>query len=106
MEPACNAITLSFRDTELEAAFRHDYFEKRAPQLRLDLILGTLLYSLFGIHDYWVIPDIKEFAWLVRYIIVCPILIGVLIFTYSGYFRKVMELSTFFAGFAAGGGSS
>ncbi len=105
MEPVRNAITLSFRDNELETAFRHDYFEKRLPQLRLDLILGTILYSLFGIHDYWVIPDIKEFAWLIRYLIVCPVLIGILICSYSAYFRKVMELSIFIAGFIAGGGA-
>jgi PAS domain S-box-containing protein len=103
MEPASNAMTLSFRDKGLEADFRNDYYEKRVPQLRLDLILGTLLYILFGIHDYWVIPDIKEFAWLIRYGIVCPVLIGVLIFSHSGYFRKIMEVSTFIAGFAAGG---
>jgi PAS domain S-box-containing protein len=102
MEPAGNVITLSFRDNDLEAAFRKDYFEKRVPQLRLDLILGTFLYSLFGIHDYWVIPDIKEFAWLLRYCIVCPLLIGVFVFSFSRYFRKVMELSAFVAGFTAG----
>lgn len=104
MEPAGNVFTLSFRDQDLEAAYREDYFEKRIPQLRLDLMLGIFLYSLFGIHDYWVIPDIKEFAWFIRYCIVCPLLLGVLIFSLSGCFRKVMELSTFFAGFAAGAG--
>ncbi len=72
--------------------------------MRLDLMLGIVLYTLFGIHDYWVIPDIMEFAWFLRYCIVCPVLIGVLIFSYSAYFRKVMELSTFVAGFAAGAG--
>ncbi len=103
MEFAYNTATLSFKDKNLEASFRNDYFEKRVPQLRLDLILGILLYTLFGIHDYWAIPDIKEFAWLIRYGIVCPILVGVLIFSYSGYFRKIMEFATFIAGFAAGG---
>jgi PAS domain S-box-containing protein len=103
MEFTYNIATLSFKDKQLEAAFRNDYFEKRVPHLRLDLKLGILLYVLFGIHDYWAIPDIKEFAWLIRYGIACPVLAGVLIFSYYGYFRKTMELATFIAGFAAGG---
>lgn len=103
MEFTFNIATLSFKDKNLEAAFRDDYFEKRVPHLRLDLILGILLYTLFGIHDYWAIPDVKEFAWLIRYGIACPVLVGVLIFSYSRHFRKIMELATFIAGFAAGG---
>lgn len=104
MEPARSFLTLSFRDHNLEAAFREDYFEKRVPQLRLDLVLGTILYTLFGIHDYLVIPDIKEFAWAIRYGLVCPLLIGVYFFTRSRRFRKAMEPATFVAGFAAGAG--
>jgi len=104
MEPSHDSFSLSFRDRELEAAFRSDYFEKRVPQLRLDLILGTTLYILFGIHDYWVIPDIKEFAWAIRYFLVCPLLIGVYFFSRSPYFRKFMEPASFTAGFAAGAG--
>ena len=103
-EPPCNVITLAFSDSDLEAAFRDDYYENRLPQLRLDLIFGVSLYALFGIHDYWVIPDIKEFAWFIRYCIVCPVLIGILILSYSGHFRKILQLSSFIAGFAAGAG--
>lgn len=104
MEPVRSLFTLSFRERDLETAFREDYFRKRVPQLRLDLMLGTLLYTLFGIHDCWVIPDIKEFAWAIRYSLVCPLLIGLYFFSWSPHFRKVMEPATFVAGFAAGAG--
>jgi PAS domain S-box-containing protein len=103
-EPPCNVITLAFSDSDLEAAFREDYYENRLPQLRLDLLFGVFLFALFGIHDYWVIPDIKEFAWFIRYCIVCPILIGILIFSYSGHFRKILQTTSFIAGFTAGAG--
>jgi PAS domain S-box-containing protein len=99
-----NLITLSFLDSALEAEFREDYFKDRLPQLRLDLAFGVFLYALFGIHDLWVIPDIKEFAWIIRYFIVCPFMTGVFIFTYSRHCRKALELSSFAAGFAAGAG--
>jgi PAS domain S-box-containing protein len=102
--PFHTSLTLKFSDRELEDAFRLDYHERSLPHLRLDLIVGVFLYALFGIHDYWVIPDIKEFAWMLRYFLVCPILFGVLILTYSAFFRRVTQLSIFIAGFAAGAG--
>lgn len=102
--PSHNPVTLRFQDRELENAFRQDYHEKSLPHLRLDLMVGLFLYALFGIHDYWVIPDIKEFAWMLRYFLVCPILFGVLALTYSAFFRRVAQLSIFLAGFAAGAG--
>jgi PAS domain S-box-containing protein len=93
-----------FSDRTLEDAFRQDGREESLRHLRLDLIVGVFLYALFGIHDYWVIPDIKEFAWMLRYFLVCPVMFGILVFTYSAYFRKVTQISIFVAGFAAGAG--
>jgi hypothetical protein len=102
--PPYNPVTLRFSDRTLEDAFIQDNREKSLRHLRLDLIVGVFLYALFGIHDYWVIPDIKEFAWMLRYFLVCPVMFGILVFTYSAYFRKVTQLSIFVAGFAAGAG--
>lgn len=102
--PRQNPVTLRFLDHELEKAFRTDYHEKSLSHLRLDLMVGLFLYALFGIHDYWVIPDIKEFAWMLRFLLVCPILFGVLVLTYSPFFGKVAHLSIFLAGFVAGAG--
>lgn len=102
--PPYNPATLRFTDRTLEDAFQEDSREKTLSHLRLDLIVGVFLYALFAIHDYRVIPDIKEFAWLVRFIVVCPILCGVFLFTYSEHFQKVTQLFIFVAGFAAGAG--
>ncbi|RQW83917.1 MAG: response regulator [Geobacter sp.] len=99
-----NAFTLSFQDRELEAAFREDYCNRRLPHLRLDLLAGIFLYLLFGIHDYWVIPDIKEFAWLIRYAFVCPLVFAIFLFTYSRQVRNLMQVTQAIAAFAAGGG--
>jgi PAS domain S-box-containing protein len=102
--PSHNPVTLLFSDYTLEDAFREDNREKSLSHLRLDLMVGAFLYALFGIHDYWVIPDIKEFAWMLRYFLVCPVLFGIFLLTYSPLFRKVEQLSIFVAGFAAGAG--
>jgi PAS domain S-box-containing protein len=103
-DTAYNVFTLSYLDKELEAAFRDDYCDRRLPHLRLDLLAGLFLYISFGIHDYWVIPDIKEFAWLVRYAFVCPLVISVYLFTFSRHIRKFMQVSQAMAAFSAGAG--
>ena len=99
-----NAVTLSFRDRDLEAAFREDYCNRRLPHLRLDLLAGIFLYILFGVHDYWVIPDIKEFAWLIRYAFVSPLVFAIFLFTYCRQVRNLMQVTQAVAAFAAGGG--
>ncbi|MDD2336965.1 MAG: ATP-binding protein [Geobacteraceae bacterium] len=99
-----NVATLSFSDTELEAAFRADYFEKNIRDIRRYLLLGLLLYGMFGIHDYWIIPDILRQAWSIRYLLVCPLLLGIYLFSYSKTYFQAMQYSLFLAGFAAGAG--
>jgi PAS domain S-box-containing protein len=99
-----NSFTLSFQDRDLEAAFRKDYCNRRLPHLRLDLLAGIFLYILFGVHDYWVIPDIKEYAWLIRYAFVCPLVFAIFLFTYSRQVRNLMQVTQAIAAFAAGGG--
>ncbi len=99
-----NVATLSFSDTELEAAFRADYFEKNIRDMRRYLLLGFLLYGMFGFHDYWIIPDILHQAWGIRYLLVCPMLLGIYLFSYSKNYSQVMQYSLFLAGFTAGAG--
>jgi signal transduction histidine kinase len=99
-----NVVTLSFQDRDLEAAFRTDFFEKNLALYRVILILGAFLYALFGIHDYWIIPDIWLEAWFIRFLVVCPLLLGIFLFTYSKHFRKLLNPVMGLGGFAAGAG--
>ncbi|MGA7828618.1 MAG: ATP-binding protein [Geobacteraceae bacterium] len=99
-----NIATLSFSDAELETAFRVDYFEKNIRAMRLYLLLGFLLYALFGFHDYWIIPDILPQAWGIRYLLVCPLLLGIYLLSFSKSYSRAMQPSLFLAGFAAGAG--
>ena len=99
-----NAATLSFRDSKLEAAFRADYFEKNIRTIRRCLLLGFLLYGLFGIHDYLIIPEILPQALIIRFLLVCPLLLGIFLFSYSNNYCQTLQPSLFLAGFAAGAG--
>lgn len=99
-----NVATLSFSNPELEAAFQADYFAKNIRNLRRYLLLGFFLYGLFGIHDYLIIPDILPQAWGIRYLMVCPLLLVIYLFSYSKHYSQALTPSLFLACFAAGAG--
>jgi len=85
-------LTLRFQGN-VEDAFLEDYFQKSLNQTRFSLGLAMILYSLFGILDYLLIPDAKEQVWFIRYVIVFPFLVFSLLFTWSRHFKKYMQYS-------------
>jgi signal transduction histidine kinase len=99
-----NPVTLSFGDKELETGFREDFFARNVSHFRHDLLLGCILYAVYGILDYWIIPESRIPTWYIRFTIVCPTLLGVFFFTYSRLSRKFLEPALFLACFAAGAG--
>ncbi len=96
-----NPLTLRF-SPEIEGAFRAEYFERSLRQARFVILFGAFLYAAFGILDAWMIPEVKAQAWIIRYAIICPALIGLFLFTYSPRFKTVMQPSLAFLAFAAG----
>lgn len=103
-ETPFNTVTLAFLDSDLERAFQEDYFEKTIFQIRLALLFAAFLYAMFGILDYFVIPDIKQYTWFIRFFLICPLLIATFMLTYTRYFRGLMRFFLFLAGFASGAG--
>ncbi len=99
-----NPVTLSFLDENLETEFRKDFFARNILQYRKDLLLGCFLYAAYGFLDYWVIPEVCIETWYIRFVAVCPILIGIFFFTYSKHFINFMQPALSIAGFAAGAG--
>jgi PAS domain S-box-containing protein len=91
-EIRANLLTLSFPE-ELEQDFLDDYFEKSLRHVRIALLLGFFFYGIFGILDAWLVPNVKQALWLIRYAIVFPFLLGAFLFSYSNHFKKFMQLS-------------
>ncbi|MBP0022057.1 MAG: hypothetical protein J7647_31445, partial [Cyanobacteria bacterium SBLK] len=54
-------------DKTIENYFKKDYHKNSLLFVRISLILCLLLYGLFGILDGYVIPDIKQISWFIRY---------------------------------------
>ena len=74
---------LYFPDEIIETQFRRDYHANTVSTTRLALVLGLILYSLFGILDIYAIPFSKDLVWIIRYGIVAPVIIAALLASYT-----------------------
>jgi class 3 adenylate cyclase len=85
------ADKLRFPD-EIEAQFRKDYQTNTIGTTRLALVLGLILYSLFGILDVYAIPISKDIVWIIRYGIVAPVMIMAFIASYVKPLQKHTQI--------------
>ncbi len=56
----------------IENTFLNYYLRRSIGQMRLAMILGLLLYAVFGVLDAVLYPEVKEKLWFIRYGIVLP----------------------------------
>ena len=77
---------------EIEKEFREDYHVNTVGTTRLAMVLGILLYSAFGILDIYAMPVSKHIVWLVRYAVVDPLFIILLIISYNRHYQKYIQL--------------
>ncbi|MCP4134275.1 MAG: GGDEF domain-containing protein [bacterium] len=91
-------------DKQLEPQYREYYFKNSIKTVRTGLVLAFLLFSFFGILDYWVIPNSKYSVWLIRYAVIVPVLITIYGITYTAFFKKYIQyilfITSLFAGYA------
>ena len=87
-----NWITLSF-PKDLEKVFLEEYFHNSLRQVRIALALAIFFYAIFGILDAWLVPEVKYKLWFIRYIVVCPYIFLIFLFSYSRYFKRCMQLA-------------
>ncbi|MCP4718292.1 MAG: PAS domain S-box protein [Desulfobacteraceae bacterium] len=67
-------FTLHFSGTikHLERVYQQKYLKNSLAHIRIALVLGCLIYAIFGVLDAILLPDEKYFIWAIRYLIVCP----------------------------------
>ena len=76
---------------EIEAKFREDYHANTIALMRFSMILGIVLYSLFGILDIYAVPISLKTIWFIRYAIVIPFFLFLLIASFSKPFQKHVQ---------------
>ena len=103
---ALHPVTLSFTGlyAELEKPFLKRYANASLNQLRYTLGLGLLLYTVFGVLDYLVVPELWSRFWFIRFVIVCPSILIVLLATFRPEFQKIMQPAIAILILIAGGG--
>ncbi len=89
-----NRLTLAFSGEikKYERAFRDDYFQQSIVPMRLALILSFVLFGIFAFLDALMLPELRVFFWFIRFGIVSPLLIGVILFSFSPAFKRYMQL--------------
>lgn len=82
-----NSWTLSFAP-EIEEEFRLFYIDHHLPTKRRYLVVGVVIYALFGFMDASSYPNLKEQFWLIRFGFVCPAVLLVVLLSYFEPFKR------------------
>lgn len=90
-EMELNPLTLSFTK-ELEKYFIDDHYQNSLNMVRFSLLAGIFFYGAFGILDAVLIPQMKDKLWFIRFAIVCPSLLGVILFSFSQLFLRYFQI--------------
>ena len=85
-------LTLNF-PKDLEREFRRDLARNSVGLFRLGVGIAFVLWAGFGLLDNWIVPEVKNEVWFIRYVIVVPFLIAAYLFTYSRYFVRYMQVA-------------
>jgi signal transduction histidine kinase/CheY-like chemotaxis protein len=79
-----NWASLSFKGPSalLEKPYLSYNASRSLLQVRIALVAGFLMYSLFGILDALVIPSMKNVTWLIRFAFIDPLILALLAATF------------------------
>ena len=86
-----NKITLAFPEKD-EILFLHKYFSDSIIQIRLGVLFAAILYGAFGYLDSFLVPEQAKLFHIIRYYIVIPVALVVLLLSFNSYFQKVWQL--------------
>jgi signal transduction histidine kinase/ActR/RegA family two-component response regulator len=88
-----NRLTLAFTGEirQYEKAFRDDYYNHSLNPMRFSLVLSVFFFGIFAFLDALLMPELKSMFWFIRFGIISPILIGVILFSFFPVFKKYMQ---------------
>jgi hypothetical protein len=88
-----NRFTLAFAGEiqQYENAFRDDYFNRSLNPMRFSLVLSTFFFAIFAFLDAVLLPELKGMFWFIRFGIITPLLMAVIIFSFAAGFKKYMQ---------------
>jgi PAS domain S-box-containing protein len=99
-----NRLTLAFAGAHdhIEPDFKRYYFQSTLNQIRIAVFAAFIFYAAFGALDRIIIPERYYLFWMIRWAVVCPVIMTVFLFSYSRfadrYFQPVLSLTTLICG--------
>ena len=91
-------LFLRFADPRLEASYQERFRTKHWVQNAIAAVLGLLLYSIFGLVDWQVLPQGHEKLWTIRFLYSMPAVLAVFgLLLIPGVGRRYSGLILFFA---------
>ena len=98
-----NPITLAFPG-DLEEKFLSDYYKNSMILIRISLLAGIFLYGFFSILDAQLVPEVKDKLWFIRFTIVLPSFLVVILLSYfprlTKYFQALVTITMIIASYA------
>ncbi len=98
-----NPITLAFPG-DLEEKFLGDYYKNSMILIRISLLAGIFLYGFFSILDAQLVPEVKDKLWFIRFTIVLPSFLVVILLSYfprlTKYFQALVTITMIIASYA------
>lgn len=88
-----NRLTLAFSGEirQYEKEFREDYFIHSLKPVRFSLALSIFFFGIFAFLDALLLPELKNMFWFIRFGIISPLLLAVIIFSFTAAFRRLMQ---------------
>jgi class 3 adenylate cyclase len=90
-EGALHPLTLRFRDPDLEAACRAEFFRRNVGVVRIAYVLGLVLWTGWGLAVRGYLGDDRGFDLTIRYGVVVPLLLVGIALTYAPGHRRRWE---------------
>lgn len=76
---------------DFELLFKDDYFQKSIGTIRAALLVGLVLYAAFGILDFFLAPPSLFTLWIIRYAVVCPVMVLAFSLSFMSVFKKINQ---------------
>ncbi len=88
----------------VETAFRSYYSRNSLVIIRIAILLTVLLYGLFAVLDLHAAPFSRESIWFIRFALVIPSLLGILLFSFHPVFLRMVQPMMVLVVLIGGGG--
>lgn len=87
---------MKFNFLEILTESESEHYYNSQNHIRVAIVAGVLMYSLFGILDLYMMPQTYKYAWFIRFVCIATVSAAIYSFTYSRNFNKYARIALTF----------